>query len=207
LKDGLGRRHLAQAWPCFIVAQVGTDLHTTRFDAVAAARLFELVAPFGSLIKGHYSDWVENPAEYPANGMGGANVGPEFTAEEYLALQDLALEEEQLCHNRAGLQGSNFMDVLEQAVIDSGRWVKWLQPDERGLDFAALSPERRAWLAQTGSRYVWTVPAVKAARQRLYCNLSEVMPDPHDAVVNRILAAIEKYVKSFNLVDSNIILN
>ena len=207
LRAGLAARNLAKAWPCFIVAQVGTDLHTTHFDATAAARLFELVAPYDSLIKGHYSDWVENPAEYPASGMGGANVGPEFTAEEYLALHDMDARERQLCRDRRDLHASDFMGVLEQAVVDSGRWKKWLQPDERGLDFTVLSPERRSWLAQTGARYIWTAPAVKEARQRLYCNLGEIMPDPGEYVVDRIAAAIEKYIKAFNLVDSNKVLS
>ena len=27
----------------------------------------------------HYTDYVENPEEYPLSGMGAANVGPEFT--------------------------------------------------------------------------------------------------------------------------------
>jgi hypothetical protein len=68
---------------------VGTDLHTTSFDPAAARRLYATLAPLGSLAKGHYTDWVENPEAYPASGMGGANVGPEFTLEEYLALRDL----------------------------------------------------------------------------------------------------------------------
>ncbi len=74
------------AWPCFIVAKVGTDLHTSFFDPEVAERLNKTVEPLGSLIKGHYTDWVENPEKYPESGMGGANVGTEFTAEEFKAL-------------------------------------------------------------------------------------------------------------------------
>jgi hypothetical protein len=40
----------------------------------------------GSYIKGHYTDDVANPEEYPLCGMGAANVGPEFTISEYRAL-------------------------------------------------------------------------------------------------------------------------
>ena len=39
LHAGLEQRGLAQAWPCFVVAQVGTDLHTTSFDPASARRL------------------------------------------------------------------------------------------------------------------------------------------------------------------------
>src|SRR5690606_7534159 len=118
----------------------GTDLHTTEFDPAAAARLFEMVAPYGSLVKGHYTDWVANPEAYPAAGMGGANVGPEFTAAEYLALADLVRKEEALCRSRAGVEPSRFLEALKAAVYASGRWRKWLQAEEEGVDFAALSP-------------------------------------------------------------------
>jgi D-tagatose-1,6-bisphosphate aldolase subunit GatZ/KbaZ len=202
LRGALNRSGLAHAWPCFVVAQVGTDLHTTYFDPQAARRLYEVVAPLGTLVKGHYTDWVENPGAYPQSGMGGANVGPEFTAEEFLALQDLEEKEQVLCRRRPGISPSNFMAVLEQAVVDSDRWRKWLQPDEKGLEFTALSPERRVWLAQTGARYIWTQPAVLNARQKLYENLSIVMSEPHAYVLERIERAIDKYAIRFNLFDS-----
>ncbi|HKZ85205.1 MAG TPA: class II D-tagatose-bisphosphate aldolase, non-catalytic subunit [Anaerolineae bacterium] len=201
LHAGLEAQGLSHAWPCFVVAQVGTDLHTAFFDATTARRLTSIVAPMGTLLKGHYTDWVENPAEYAASGMGGANVGPEFTSEEYLALRDLEAKEQALCRNRR-LGPSRFTRALEKAVVDSGRWKKWLQPEERGLDFDALSGERRSWLAQTGARYVWTHPDVVEARRRLYSNLEVVMPDPHAQVVERIARAIDKYVLAFNLFDS-----
>ncbi len=201
LSAGLERRDLMAAWPCFVVAQVGTDLHTSSFDAAAARRLYDVVAPLGSLLKGHYTDFVDNPADYPASGMGGANVGPEFTAEEFLALRDLDERDAALCRNRH-LKPARFVDALERAVVASGRWRKWLQPDERGRDFAGLSPQRRLWLAQTGSRYVWTEPPVLAARRELYAHLSLVMPDPHAYVVDRIARAIDKYVTAFGLFDA-----
>ncbi|GAB4455707.1 MAG: hypothetical protein Kow00120_25190 [Anaerolineae bacterium] len=202
LHEELAARDLLHAWPCFIVAKVGTDLHTTFFDPETASRLYKIVAPRGSLVKGHYTDWVENPEAYPASGMGGANVGPEFTAEEYLALADLCAKERALCQHRPGVTPSRFMEELERAVVDSGRWQKWLQPEEAGLDFEALSPARRAWLAQTGARYIWTAPPVVAARDRLYANLRPAMPDPHRYVVERIVAAIDRYITKFNLFDA-----
>ncbi len=202
LRVGLESRGLLHTWPCFIVGKVGTDLHTTDFDPAAAARLYSIVAPLGSLIKGHYTDWVANPEAYPAAGMGGANVGPEFTAAEYLALADLSAKEADLCRARPSIKPSNFMAVLEQAVVDSRRWQKWLLPEEQGKRFADLSPERQAWLVQTGSRYIWTQPSVMTARAALYRNLSLVHPEPHQAVVDRIAQVMEKYVVAFHLFDS-----
>ena len=202
LQAGLEAHGLLHAWPCFVVAQVGTDLHTTFFDADAARRLTSIVAPMGTLLKGHYTDWVANPADYPASGMGGANVGPELTSKEYLALRDLEEKEQALRRSRPDLEPSRFTSALEKAVVDSGRWKKWLRPEERGRDFADLSGERRSWLAQTGARYIWTKPEVDEARRRLYSNLSAVMPDPHGHVVERIARAIDKYVLAFGLFDS-----
>ena len=202
LREGLQVKGLEKAWPCFVVAQVGTDLHTTTFDADAARRLYSLLAPLGSLAKGHYSDWVENPQAYPLTGMGGANVGPEFTAVEYQALKNLELKELALCQNRPGIKPARFMAALQAAVVASGRWLKWLQPSERGLDFSQLSSARQDWLLQTGSRYIWTAPEVAAARQRLYENLAPILPDPHACVVERIEAAIDRYITSFGLFDS-----
>jgi len=216
LHRGLHDRRLEDAWPCFIVGKVGTDLHTTDFDPQAARRLFEVVSPLGSLVKGHYTDWVSNPAEYPLTGMGGANVGPEFTAAEYLALAELCAKERDMQRGRPALIVSGLMEVLEQTVYESGRWQKWLLPGETPAGdqgpvpprqvWDALAPERRAWLTQTGARYIWTAPPVGAARQRLYGNLSAVMPDPHQVVVERIARAMENYVGAFHLFDSLMLL-
>jgi tagatose-1,6-bisphosphate aldolase non-catalytic subunit AgaZ/GatZ len=206
LRQRLEAREMLDCWPCFIVGKVGTDLHTTFFDPETASRLFEIVSPYGSLVKGHYTDWVDNPCAYPESGMGGANVGPEFTAEEYQALIDLSAKEKMLGRTRTGMQPSDILHTLEQAVIRSRRWEKWLQPDEQGKPFSDLAPERQRWLVQTGARYVWSDREVVRARQQLYENLSTVMLDPHQYVVNRIARAIDKYVNAFNLFNATEIL-
>lgn len=202
LLDGLDERGLAHARPAFVVAQVGTDLHTTRFDKHAAAALFEIVQPLGMLIKGHYSDWVENPDDYPRLGMGGANVGPEFTAEEYDHLVTLEQRERDLAHTTPDIRLSRFNATLADAVNASNRWQKWLQPDERGLELDQLTPARRDWLLKTGARYIWTEPSVVAARQQLYANLAPMMGDPHGWVVEGIARSIERYLVAFHLFDA-----
>jgi D-tagatose-1,6-bisphosphate aldolase subunit GatZ/KbaZ len=204
LRRELEARDLENAWPCFIVGRVGTDLHTSDFAPEDARRLYEIVSPLGSLIKGHYTDWVSNPQDYPVTGMGGANVGPEFTATEYLALADLCEKERDLCRSRPGTVPSQFMAVLESAVLESGRWRKWLHGGETGWD--DLSTDRRSWLTQTGARYVWTLPEVVLARQSLYDSLSRVIRDPHQYVVDRIAQSMEKYVLEFRLFDSQVLL-
>jgi D-tagatose-1,6-bisphosphate aldolase subunit GatZ/KbaZ len=199
LKAELERKRLSQCWPCLLVAQVGTDLHTTTFDAQAARCVFGILSKLGSLAKGHYTDWVETPEDYPASGMGAANVGPEFTAQEFTALNELDGWEKV-----KGKQDppSNFMHILQEVVVESGRWKKWLLPEEKGLDFDGLEPSRRNWLLKTGSRYIWTDPRVIAGRNTLYRNLSEMGINAHAHVLSRISQAIEKYIRAFNLENS-----
>jgi D-tagatose-1,6-bisphosphate aldolase subunit GatZ/KbaZ len=208
LRDGLEALGLHHAWPCFIVGKVGTDLHTTTFDPESARRLHERVVPLGSLIKGHYTDWVENPADYPATGMGGANVGPEFTATELAALHDLCAHEDQLVTSDSALSLSGFKDVLRAAVLDSGRWQKWLIGDEVGRAFDELAPSRQEWLVATCARYVWTDPRVLDARELLYDNVRQLRSAqgeflvPDDFVVDCVARNIQRYVDAFNLNDS-----
>lgn len=185
--------------PSFIVGDVGTALDTAHFNPVRARRLSARAQQIGALIKGHYTDGVTNPEAYPLSGMGGANVGPEFSAVEYMALADLVRLERQL-GKRAGLR-----QALREALIDSGRWKKWRRPEESGLDFEHLAPDRQAWLIETGSRYVWTHPAVVSARQRLYDNVA-AHRDADAYVRWRIREAILHYYHVFNLIDFNNVL-
>ena len=90
LKEELKKQKLDHAWPVFIVAKVGTDLHTTVFDPAVAGEVVKIAKSYGSYIKGHYTDSVSNPEDYPSSGMGGANVGPEFTIAEFEAFNELS---------------------------------------------------------------------------------------------------------------------
>ncbi len=202
LKTALAERGLEGIWPCFVVAQVGTNLHTTSFEPEMARSLVEIAAEYGSWIKGHYTDYVTNPEEYPETGIGGANVGPEFTDREYETLVELCrLEEDARPQNPSGLRAA-----LERAVAESGRWKKWLQPDEKGKPFAELDPERRYWLVRTGCRYIWSAPAVVDARDRLSTNLSPHGVDAKARVVDRIKTCMREYYRTFGLEGINSVL-
>jgi D-tagatose-1,6-bisphosphate aldolase subunit GatZ/KbaZ len=198
LRSGLARAGLNDVWPCFIVGKVGTDLHTTFFDGDVALALYREVQPYGSVIKGHYTDSVENPAGYPASFMGGANVGPEFTEIEHDTLVELAERERSCLGHNAEAQGSGIGRALENAVFESNRWRKWLQAGEVN-DFFTLRPERRAWLVRTGCRYIWTQPKVLEARRRLRSNLQSQGIDSEALIVQRIADRIAKYCRAFNL--------
>ena len=111
LDAGLRRLGLEGAWPSFVVGKVGTDLDTDTFDPDVARRLTQAVAPYGALIKGHYTDGVANPEDYPLSGMGGANVGPELTEVEYEALVELVRLEKKIGADSG----------LERALREAGR--------------------------------------------------------------------------------------
>jgi tagatose-1,6-bisphosphate aldolase non-catalytic subunit AgaZ/GatZ len=203
LKKGLVENDLRDVWPCFVVGKVGTDLHTTTFDAWVARQLTEIASGYGSLIKGHYSDNVSNPEDYPLSGMGAANVGPEFTEQEYDGLMELCDLELELFHENKIPRLSELKSALWNAVIDSHRWKKWLHEGESTEDFYNNAPERQEWLVKTGCRYIWENPTVLARRNRLYRNLEFNHIDAEGIVLSHIEKAMDKYFHKFNLVDLN----
>lgn len=201
LRTRMTQEGLSGAWPCFIVGKVGTDLDTTLFSPQMAQELYNIARYYNLVLKGHYTDNVENPSAYPDSKMGGANVGPEFTEVECDALFELESREKSAPgRNAAGL--SAFKESLAQAVIRSGRWRKWLHPEEAGRPFDRLSDERQNWLLKTGARYIWTDRKVREARKRLYANLEKDGFEPHRYVVERISQQILKYCHAFNLYGS-----
>ena len=203
LKAGLEKVELADVWPCFIVGKVGTDLHTTTFDKEIAKKLTDKVRPLGSYIKGHYTDGVLNPKDYPICGMGAANIGPEFTISEYEALVELEMTE--LEYNQMGeiAQVSNIKNTLWSLVVASNRWKKWLHADEKGKEFSELSEEKQNWLVQTGCRYIWQHPEALVARYKLYENLKRFGIDAESVVLGKIEHDMDKYYFAFNLVNLN----
>ncbi len=203
LKTGLAERNLADAWPCFIVGKVGTDLHTTLFDANVARELTTAAAKFGSFIKGHYSDSVDNPEEYPLSGMGAANIGPEFTEREYDGLLELEEIEQSLFNQQLIAKTSNIKEVIWKAVIDSQRWKKWLTINENASDFYANSYSRQVWLVKTSARYIWENPDVLVARNKLFRNIENQGIDAEEVLVSHIEKAMDRYFHKFNLVDLN----
>ncbi len=203
LQDGLEKNNLHDTWPCFIVGKVGTDLHTTLFDPVVARQLAEAVKPYGSKIKGHYSDNVENPEQYPLSGMGAANIGPEFTEKEYDGLIELENIEAKLFNEGRVAKQSEMKNRLWKAVIDSNRWKKWIDEDESSDDFYSIAEDRQEWLIKTGCRYIWENAEVVAARTKLFSNMIQNGIRPDEIVLTSIGKAMDRYFHKFNLVDLN----
>jgi len=203
LKNRLVGIGLPDVWPCFIVGKVGTDLDTTIFDGEVAKKLTAKVRPLGSYIKGHYTDDVANPEEYPLCGMGAANVGPEFTMSEYRALCELEGLEKRFEKEGKVAVLSNMRDTLLAEVHDSHRWEKWLHEDELGKDLCELTPDRQDWIVSTCCRYIWQQPRTLAARGILYSNLGRLGIDAEEIVLGRIERDMDKYFRAFNLIGLN----
>jgi len=181
--------------PSFVVGDVGTTLAGSGFNPEQAQQLTAAATRrLGALLKGHYTDDVAAPEAYPLSGMGGANVGPGLSAVETDALRQLVQLEDRLDRS------SDLFDALRNAMIESGRWRKWLAPDEKGCAFDELADDRQEWLVSTGSRYVWTTPAVEDAREALYDHVAPYR-DPEAYVQWRLQTAILHYMHAFNLVD------
>ena len=179
--------------PSFVVGDLGTRLDSGAFDAGRAQAHVGAAAEFDLLLKGHFTDAVDVPSVYPLSGVGGANVGPGLSAVEAAAVRDLARLEAQLG------AASGIDAALRAAVVDSGRWRKWLRPAEQACAFDDLAAERQRWLVETGSRYVWTRPEVEAARTRLYKHVAPYR-DAEAFVLWRIKTDILRYMHAFNLV-------
>lgn len=203
LKTGFSENNLSDVWPCFVVGKVGTDLHTTLFDSKVAEEISAIAIEYGSLIKGHYSDNVSNPEDYPLSGMGAANVGPEFTEMEYEGLCELEDIQEALLDKGEIAKPVRIKKLLWEAVIASGRWKKWLSEFENQEDFYANTPDRQEWLVKTGCRYIWEDPEIVAARAKLNQNLAMHGIDGDFLVESRIEGAMDKYFFNFNLVGLN----
>ena len=203
LKDGLIKKGIDYVFPCLVVAKVGTDLHTTLFDKKVAEEVTSICRSYGSVIKGHYSDNVDNPEDYPLSGMGGANVGPEFTEKEYEGLIELQSLEVDYYEKGKVIKKSAIKETLWENVIASNRWQKWLNADENPNDFYANSQERQEWLVKTGCRYIWENPDVLVARKILYDNLNDNNVDAEHVVLSKIEQAMDKYFYNFNLVNLN----
>ncbi len=206
LKKGLEQNGLKDIWPCFVVGKVGTDLHTTTFDPAVARKLSKIAGEYGSLIKGHYSDNVTNPEAYPESGMGAANIGPEFTELEYNGLMELDQIQNSLIEEGKMKSSVPIRSALWEAVINSGRWKKWIQDGENPGDFYSLPNHRQEWLIKTGCRYIWEDPAVASARKQLYKNLSDNGIEASTIVESSIESAMDKYFYKFNLVGLNTLL-
>jgi hypothetical protein len=171
-----------------VVAQVGTDLHTTSFDSGVAGRLYARVAGLGSLIKGHYTDEVDHrrptrPRAWGRQRRAGVH-GSGVRALRELERPGTLRPCQQTNPAALGHQEA----AIEQAVVSRAAGESGCNRRKAGSEYLDLPAERRQWLVRTGARYIGpTRRCWSPARTRE--NLGPELDDPHGLVVERIAPA------------------
>lgn len=193
--------------PAFIVGQTGTlvkmDRNVGQFDAEAARILAAIARKYGIGFKEHNADHlpVGLLREHPALGITAANVAPEFGYAETKALLELADQEKRAGAFAPGLEPSDFISLIQRYALESGRWKKWLLPEEDDLTEADIikSPEKVRQVTQVCGHYVFDQPEVAQAREQVYHSLKEsgLVPDPERHVIDAVKAAMDKYIEAF----------
>lgn len=184
--------------PDFIVGQTGTLVKMTKnvgtFSSQKAKELVEISQEFGIGFKEHNVDYLDESIlkQHPALGITCANVAPEFGVAQTRAYLKLA---EDASDNR-------FFSILENAVIKSNRWQKWLFKEDEGLTPEALArnKEKLYDVIETCGHYVLEEPEVKEAIKNLFNKFARSL-NPAHFVRDSIKSAMAKYVTAFNLKD------
>jgi len=184
--------------PCLIVGQTGTLIKMDRnmggFNGDHARRLGELARSFGMGLKEHNADYLSDDVlrEHPRLGVTSANVAPEFGRAHTVALLALA--------QQVGDPG--FITLVERKALASGRWRKWLLPEQKGMTAAQIRDNRVVLdqVTEVCGHYVYDDPEVTRARNRLFEGaLAAGMSDPERRVLDGIKASIGRYAKAFSL--------
>jgi len=196
LKTKLKENDLDYVFPEFVVANIATDLHTNQFDKELTTEYVAICKQFSCLLKAHYTDNIKNPEDFPKIGVGGANVGPEFTEIEYKTILSLEKKEKKLFSTGKIGQTSAIKQTLWDAVIKSQKWKKWLLLGEE-KDFSKINLQRQEWLVKTGCRYIWKQPQVIKSRELLTNNLKIINIEVDEILLNTIEKAMDKYYRAF----------
>jgi len=197
--------------PAFIVGQTGTLVKMRQnvgtVNADTARKLAGIARESGLGFKEHNADYLPSDllAAHPEIGVTAANVAPGFGVAETQALFVLAEREAAALSARpnANVATSDLRRIVEEKVLASKRWVKWLLPTEKSTTEADLrqDPVRLRETALVSGHYVFGDAEVAAVRQRLYenCQALGISADPERTVLDGIKAEIARYVEQFRL--------
>jgi len=201
LRIKLKERGLEEIWPCFIVGDIGTyPMLENKLDAGKSKILVNIAKAYNLHVKGHYTDFVLNPEEYPKIGIAAANIGPELAYSEYLALNSLANIEKKLFYSGKIPELSNIVEELDKLIIESGRWKKWLRAGE--IDWKKIPHNMRQWLFGTSARYVLSDQQVIDRISKLSDNLEKYGINVNERLDKSIKDTLVRYANAFNLKDT-----
>jgi tagatose-1,6-bisphosphate aldolase non-catalytic subunit AgaZ/GatZ len=201
LRAKLKERKLEEIWPCFIVGDIGTyPILENKLNVEKSRILVNIARAYNLHVKGHYTDFVLNPEDYPNIGIAAANIGPELAYSEYLTLNSLANMEEKLLNSEKISKLSNIIEELDKLIIESGRWRKWLR--EKEADWKDIPHDIRQWLLGTGARYVLSDQRIINKINELSNNLEKYGINVNEKLDKSIRDVLMKYVNAFNLKDT-----
>lgn len=199
----LTKRRLPQ--PLFIVGQTGTLVkmreNVGQFNPDKARELTSIARKYGIGFKEHNADYLKDKtlSFHPDLGITAANVAPEFGIAEtqsYLKLAELEKE-------RIKKGGANFTSIIQEAVLKSNRWKKWLKKEQSHLSEQDIAEDKDKLMEITRvcGHYVFVQKEVEKAKGELFYNLKTkgVIADPEEKVKEDIKAVITKYVEAFHL--------
>lgn len=199
--------------PAFIVGQTGTlvkmNMNVGNFNPETAEELCQISRKYGIGFKEHNADYLSEDIlrMHPKLGITSANVAPEFGLAETVSLMHLASKEIEKFTENPNIEPSNFIDFLQRAALNSGRWKKWLTKDDAHLTEKdiANSPSKLRDITEVCGHYVFDKEEVKTARQKLYDNLIQlkIIESPESIVINSVKNAIMKYIDAFKLKEFN----
>lgn len=193
--------------PTFIVGQTGTKVmmkrNVGRFNPQRASKLAEVALKYRVGFKEHNADYLPEEVlkEHPGLGITAANVAPEFGVAETSACLKLAKKEEKI-DPKAGPK-SNFIPLIQKAVLKEERWRKWLLKEEKQLTKEEIikNKKRLEEITQISGHYVFHHPQIRRARKRLFENLKQnkIVRSPEEEVKSAVKKKIKKYIRAFNL--------
>jgi tagatose-1,6-bisphosphate aldolase non-catalytic subunit AgaZ/GatZ len=195
----LKQKGLGEVWPTFIVGDIGTyPILGNKLDTEKARILVKIARAYNLHVKGHYTDFVLNAKEYPKIGIAAANIGPELAYSEYLALNSLANIEKKLFYKGKISEPSNIIEELNELVIKSNRWRKWLIEGNE-VDWESITHDKKQWLLGTGVRYVLSNLKIINRIAKLTRNLESYHIHVNEILNKSIREVLMKYVEAFNL--------
>jgi len=211
---------LEEAWEDVIavVVQPGVEFGDEtihEYNREAAKELTAALKKYPSLVfEGHSTDY-QTPGklkEMVEDGIAILKVGPALTFALREGLFALSFMEKELLGNRAGVKLSDFIRVLDEAMVKNPEnWKKHYHGSEEKIRLA------RKYSLSDRCRYYLPVPEVKEAMERLIGNLksveipltliSQYMPiqynkirngllknDPEALIKDRVVNCIDDYV-------------
>jgi len=201
-----------------IVVQPGVEFGDDsihEYDRNAAKALCEELKNYPNLVfEGHSTDYQTPDAlkEMVEDGIAILKVGPALTFALRESLFALNHIENELLKGRNGIELSNFIEVLDEAMVNKPEnWIKHYHGNEEKLRLA------RKYSFSDRCRYYLPVPEVQQALNRLMRNLktvdiplsliSQYMPvqydrirsgllgkDPESLAKDRVINCIDKYL-------------